>query len=80
MAQTKRTTTTTANNNNNNTANGNISYNTTTENQSGTEISGWVVRMIVDGKVLDAKGSDFRYSDAAKDPVKFAALKPGKAN
>lgn len=81
VAQTKRTTTTTANNNNNNNTAGNrnISYNTT-ENQSGTEISGWVVRMVVDGKVLDAKGSDFKYTDAAKDPDKFAALKAGKEN
>lgn len=52
----------------------------TTESQSqgGTKISGWVVRMLMDGKVLDARGSDFKYEDAAKDPDKFAALKAGR--
>ena len=86
VAQTTRTTRTTATNNNNNgnqgnanNRNNNISY-TTDEQQSGTEISGWVVRMIVDGRVYDAKGSEFKYEDAAKDPDKFAQLKAGKYN
>lgn len=65
------------------------SYNGTTGNttsstlagpdtRSGTKISGWVVRILVDGKVLDAKGSEFKFEDAAKDPDKFAALMAGK--
>lgn len=82
VAQTTRSTKTSATNNNpnnnNNAANrNNVTY-SSTETQTGTEISGWVVRIIVDGRVFDAKGSDFKYEDAAKDPDKFAALKAGK--
>ncbi|HWB61842.1 MAG TPA: hypothetical protein VG733_20335 [Chthoniobacteraceae bacterium] len=83
VAQTTRSTqTTTTNNNNNNNRNGrntnnNVTTNTT-ETQSGTEISGWVVRIWVDGKIYEAKGSEFKYEDAAKDPDKFAQLKAGK--
>lgn len=66
------------------------SYNSATGNNSsttyavgpdmrnGTKISGWVVRILVDGKVIDAKGSEFKYEDAAKNPDKFEALKSGQ--
>jgi hypothetical protein len=48
------------------------------DTRSGTKISGWVVRILVNGTVIDAKGSEFKYEDAAKDPVKFEELRSGK--
>lgn len=46
--------------------------------RNGTKISGWVVRILVDGKVVDAKGSEFKYEDAARDQEKLDALKAGR--
>jgi hypothetical protein len=47
--------------------------------QRGTKISGWVVRVLYNGKIADGRGSDSKYEEAAKDPDKFEALKAGKA-
>src|ERR1700677_133197 len=51
-----------------------VADSSTTESEGGTRLVGWVVRILADGKVLDARGSDFKYEDIAKDPDKFAAL------
>jgi hypothetical protein len=48
------------------------------ESQTGTKLVGWVVRMTVDGKVLDVRGSDSKYEDMLKSPDKFNALNGGK--
>ncbi|HWB61843.1 MAG TPA: hypothetical protein VG733_20340 [Chthoniobacteraceae bacterium] len=47
--------------------------------QGGTTISGWVVRVLYNGQVIAARGSEFKYEDAAKSPTKFEALKAGRA-
>ena len=47
------------------------------DKRNGTKLTGWVVRILVDGKILDAKGSEFKFEDAAKSPDKFEQLKAG---
>ncbi len=47
--------------------------------ESGTKIKGWGVRLMVNGTVVEAKGSDLRYEDIMKNANKLNALKGAHA-
>ena len=78
VAQTTKTTKITGQNSTNTATNDNYTSYSASESEGGTKITGWVVRMLVDGKVIATRGSDFKYEDAAKDPDKFEAFKAGR--
>ena len=42
--------------------------------EGGSKVRGWFVRVMADGKVIDAKGSSQEYEDTAKDDAKLKAL------
>lgn len=65
---TTRTTTTTSN------SAGNTSASVaSSEAYSGTRLTGWAVALLVDGKIVNVRGSEFRYEDMVKDPAKLNA-------
>ena len=44
------------------------------QHPGGSKSSGWFVRITVNGKVIDAKGSEPLYQEAGMNPKKFDAL------
>ena len=42
--------------------------------EGGAKIRGWLVRVMADNRVIDAKGSSQEYEDAARDDAKLEAL------
>ncbi len=47
--------------------------------ESGSALRGWMVRVVADGKVIAARGSNQAYEDLAKDNVKLADLADNEA-
>ena len=46
-----------------------------TEEVSGSKMEGWIVRVVADGKVVDARASKDTLAEVAKDDAKLNALK-----
>ena len=43
------------------------------EEKTGDVLSGWIVRVVADGRVIEAKGSKQEMEDLAKDNVRLGS-------